>query len=173
MCRCLLEDLHSKQLYSETFHLGIWTFYLQVAVIYIWVELVLITGTQFVPGFWVILSVPTDIWIERCQAQDICCCSSTSCSSKYEKGNQTRMLFGLTNHLKVKVAQSCPTLCDPIDFTVLGIPQARILEWVAFPFSMGFSQPRGRTGVSCIAGRFFTNLAVREDQPSSGVNNFC
>ena len=61
LCRWLLEDLHSKQLYSETFHLGIWTFYLQVAVIYIWVELVLIIGTQFVPGFWVILSVPTDI----------------------------------------------------------------------------------------------------------------
>ena len=60
-----------------------------------------------------------------------------------------------------------------MDFTVLGIPQARILEWVAFPFSRGSSQPRGRTGVSGIASRFFTNLAVREDQSSSGVNNFC
>ena len=144
----------------KTFHLGIWTFYLQVAVIYIhWVELVLIIGTQFVLGFWVILSVPTDIWIEQYQAQDICCCSSTSCSSKYEKGNQTRMLLGLTNHLKVKVkvTQLCPTLCEPMDFTVLGIPQARILEWVAFPFSRGYSQPRGRTQVSHIVGGFFTS----------------
>ena len=38
-----------------------------------------------------------------------------------------------------------------------------ILEWVAYPFSSGSSQPRNRSGVSCIAGRFFTNLAVRED----------
>ena len=33
----------------------------------------------------------------------------------------------------MKVAQSCPTLCDPMDYTVYGILQARILEWVAFP----------------------------------------
>ena len=44
--------------------------------------------------------------------------------------------------MKVKVAQSCPTLCDPMDCTVHGILQARILEWVAFPFSRGSSQPR-------------------------------
>ena len=37
----------------------------------------------------------------------------------------------------------------------------RILEWVAFPFSSGSSRPRDRTGVSCIAGRFFTNWAFR------------
>ena len=59
--------------------------------------------------------------------------------------------------VKVKVAQSCPTLCDPMDYTVHGILQARILEWVAFPFSRGSSQPRDRTQVSCIAGGFFTN----------------
>ena len=52
----------------------------------------------------------------------------------------------------VKVAQSCPTLCDPMDYTVHGILQARILEWVAFPFSRGSSQPRDRTQVSHIAG---------------------
>ena len=44
--------------------------------------------------------------------------------------------------LEVKVAQSCPTLCDPMDYTVYGILQARILEWVAFPFSRGSSQSR-------------------------------
>ena len=43
--------------------------------------------------------------------------------------------------MKVKVAQSCPTLCEPKDYTVHGILQARILEWVAFPFSRGSSQP--------------------------------
>ena len=44
--------------------------------------------------------------------------------------------------VKLKVAQSYLTLCDPIDYTVHGILQARILEWVAFPFSRGSSQPR-------------------------------
>ena len=44
--------------------------------------------------------------------------------------------------VKVKVAQLCPTLCNPMDYTVHGILQARVLEWVAFPFSRGSSQPR-------------------------------
>ena len=58
--------------------------------------------------------------------------------------------------MKVKVTQSCPTLCDPMDFAVHGILQARILEWVTFPFSRGFSLPRDRTQVSCIAGRYIS-----------------
>ena len=54
-------------------------------------------------------------------------------------------------------SQSCPTLCNPMDFTVSGILQARILEWVAFPFSRGSSQPRDRTQVSRIGRGFFTS----------------
>ena len=59
-----------------------------------------------------------------------------------------------------KVAQSCPTLCDPVNCSppgsfVLGIFQARILEWVAISFSRGTSQPKDRTQVSHIAGRRF------------------
>ena len=64
--------------------------------------------------------------------------------------------------MKVKIAQSCPTLCDSMDYTVHGILQARILEWVAFPFSRGSSQPRDQTQVSRIAGGFFTRWATRE-----------
>ena len=52
----------------------------------------------------------------------------------------------------MKAAQSCLTLCDPVHYTVHGILQARILEWVAFLFSRGSSQPRDRTQVSSIAG---------------------
>ena len=62
---------------------------------------------------------------------------------------------------KVKVAQSCPTLCDLMDYTVHRILQARILEWVTFPSSRGSSQPRDRTQVSRFAGRFFTVSAIR------------
>ena len=50
--------------------------------------------------------------------------------------------------VKVKVARSCPTLCDPMDYTAHGILQARILEWVAFPFCRGSSQLRDQTQVS-------------------------
>ena len=48
----------------------------------------------------------------------------------------------LCKYNKVKVALSRLTLCDPMDCTVHRILQARILEWVAFPFSRGYSQPR-------------------------------
>ena len=61
--------------------------------------------------------------------------------------------------LWVKVTQSSPTLCNLMDYTVHGILQARILEWVAFPISRGFSQPRDQTR---LVGRFFTSWATRE-----------
>ena len=59
-----------------------------------------------------------------------------------------------------EVAQSWPTLCDPMDCSlpgasVHGIFQARILEWVAISFSRGSSQPRDQTQVSHIVGRLF------------------
>ena len=59
--------------------------------------------------------------------------------------------------MMMKVVQACSTLCDPMDYTVHGILQARILEWVAFIFSRVSSQPRDRTQVSRIAGGFFTS----------------
>ena len=60
----------------------------------------------------------------------------------------------------MSVTQSCPTLCYPMDCShtgssVHGILQARILEWVAIPFS------RDQTWVSCIACRFFTIWATK------------
>ena len=65
------------------------------------------------------------------------------------------------------VAQSCLTLCNPVDCSlpgssVHGIFQARILGWIAVSFSRGSSQPRKWTRVSYIAGRFFTNWVIRE-----------
>ena len=63
--------------------------------------------------------------------------------------------------VKVKVAQLCLTLCGPMDcslpgFSVHGILQAILLEWVAVPFFRGSSQLRDQTHVFHIAGRFFT-----------------
>ena len=63
--------------------------------------------------------------------------------------------------LKVLVAHSCPAFCDPMDHSppgssVQGIHQARILEWVAIPFSRGFSRRKDQIWVPCIAGKFFT-----------------
>ena len=71
-------------------------------------------------------------------------------------------------HVTIKtVAQSCPTLCDPMDCSSPGssvheIFPAKILEWVAISFSRGSSQPRDWTRDSCTAGRFFTDWATRE-----------
>ena len=65
--------------------------------------------------------------------------------------------------VKVKITQLYLTLfCDPMDYTVHGILQARILEWVAYPFCSVSSRLRNWTGVSCISGRFFTNWGIRE-----------
>ena len=65
-----------------------------------------------------------------------------------------------------EVARLCPTLCDLMDCSLLvssvhGILQARILEWVAIPFSRGSFQHRDQTQVSRIAGRLFTIWATR------------
>ena len=73
------------------------------------------------------------------------------------KSKNSKVLMLLRKWVKVKVTQSCLTLCNPMDYKVHGILQARILEWVAIPFSRGSSQPRDRTQVSRIAGRFFTS----------------
>ena len=69
---------------------------------------------------------------------------------------------------KVKVDQLCLSLCH-------GIFWARILEWVAFPFSRGSFQPSKWTGVSCIAGWFFTNRGIREAYVNEVIDNvfFC
>ena len=73
----------------------------------------------------------------------------------------------MVTHTCTEVAQSCLTLCDPMDCSppgssVHGIFQAWILEWVAVSFSRGTSWPRDRTWVFCIVGRCFTVWATRE-----------
>ena len=66
------------------------------------------------------------------------------------------------------VSQSCPTLCNSMDCSppgssIQGILQGRILEWIAIPFSSGSSLPRDRTQVTCIAGKFYTVWATKEN----------
>ena len=73
----------------------------------------------------------------------------------------------MENSIESEVAQSCPTLCDPMDCSlpgssIHGILQARALEWGAIAFSRGYSQPRDWTQVSHIAGRHFNLWATRE-----------
>ena len=82
----------------------------------------------------------------------------------------TKMFFNRRTYKQIvkylysgmKVAHLCPTLCDPMDYTVHGILQVRILEWVAFPFFRRSSQPRDRTQVSRLASGFFTSCTIRE-----------
>ena len=82
-----------------------------------------------------------------------------------EKNHERRVLYMVKKESESEVAQSCPTLCDPMDCnlsgsSVHGIFQARVLEWIAISFSKGSSQPRNRTQVSRIAGRPFTVWAT-------------
>ena len=72
------------------------------------------------------------------------------------------------NYISNSVSQSCLTLCNPMDCSppgspVHGILQARLLEWVAIPFSRGSSWPRDQIQVSHIAGRFFIIWAIRDN----------
>ena len=74
-----------------------------------------------------------------------------------DKFNQGSEKMQKQRKSKVKDTQSFPTLWDPMDYTVHGILQVRILGWVAIPFSRGSSQPRDQTQVSHIRGGFFTS----------------
>ena len=74
---------------------------------------------------------------------------------------------------RMKVTQSCPTVCDPVDYTVHGVLQARILEWVAFPFSRGSSQPRDWTQGSLLCCRqiFFLPAEPQGKPQNTGVGS--
>ena len=87
------------------------------------------------------------------------------------------LICKLGTHTHTEVAQSCPTLCDPMDCSppgssVHGIFQAWILEWVDISFSRGSSWARDRTQVSRIVGRRFTVWATREDQTRDNNSNY-
>ena len=86
-----------------------------------------------------------------------------------QKFHHTKYEPSVISSWPVKVAQLCPTLCDPMDYTVHEIVQARILEWVAFPFSRGSSQSRDQTQVSHIASGLFTSWAPRDASSWPGV----
>ena len=121
-------------------------------------------------GFTVTLSIPSVFFVRA-----ILFCAylltyyhlmSTLCAGRVQslESQSERQFSDQTTIVKVKVAQLHLTLSDPMDYTVHGILQARILEWVAIPFSRGSSQPRDWTQLSHIAGEFFTSWAAREAQ---------
>ena len=64
--------------------------------------------------------------------------------------------------VKMKSFSRVRLFVTPWTIQVYGILQVRILKWVAYPFSRGSSWPRNQTRISCIAGGFFTNWAIRE-----------
>ena len=75
---------------------------------------------------------------------------------------QAKQLLEVAVSISVKVSQSCPTLCDPMDYTwSLDFFQAGVLKWVAIPFSRVFFQPRDQTQVSHTTGGFVTSWATK------------
>ena len=78
-----------------------------------------------------------------------------------EVSQKEKHQYSILTHAAAKLLQSCPTLCDPMDcslpgFSVHGIFQTIVLEWIAISFSKGSSQPRDQTWVSRIVDRRFT-----------------
>ena len=73
-------------------------------------------------------------------------------------------------YMKVKVTQPCLTLCDSMDYTVHRILQARILQWVAFPFSRGFSQLKGLNPFLPLCRQILYQLSYKESPCSSLVH---
>ena len=77
------------------------------------------------------------------------------------------IFYVLSPSSEVKVAQLCPTLCEPMHYTIHGILQLshkgspRILEWVAYPFFSWSSWPKNWTWISCIADGFLTNSVAQ------------
>ena len=103
-------------------------------------------------------------------------------NSHFSLSSGTQILFcfvhACSHESESEVAQSSPTLCDPMDYSlpgssVFGIFQARVLEWVAISFSRGSSQPRDQTQVSRTAGRCLTEPPGKPKfNPSPSSPNF-
>ena len=109
-----------------------------------------------------------------------CCIHYASIFGKLSNGHRTRKdqfsFQSQRSESESEVTQSCPTLRSHrlyslLGFSVHGIFQARVLEWVAISFSRGPSWPRDRTQGSCIAGRCFTLWATREAQRKAMPKN--
>ena len=104
-----------------------------------------------------------EIWgrMDTCvgMAESLCCPPETI----------TTLLIGCV------CAQSCLTLCDPMDYTVHGILQARILEWIAFPFSRGSSRTSNQTQISLICRWILYQLSCQGSPllPMSCINFPC
>ena len=109
------------------------------------------------------------LWIGECNSLDV----KSSFRSRQTSEMSVLLVVDLGRWM-CSVAQSCPTLCDPKNCSppgssVHGIVQARILEWIAIPFSRGSSSPRDWTWVSCItAGRFWCYHLSRQESPIWG-----
>ena len=100
-------------------------------------------------------------WLSDWTELSTCTCQRLFTFHSSSRAETHHRLIPLFLLVKLKVAQLCPTLCDPMDYTVHGILQARIPEWVVFPFSRGSLQSRDQTQVSRIAGG---SWATREAQ---------
>ena len=140
--------------------------------------------THSIPAILTLLTFPEHRGHSLCQGLCTCCPSDQNALSVdiHVSLPQLLQVFALVSSFQrptlttffkainlamtnlMKVTQSCPILCNPMDYTLHGILQARILEWVAFPFFRGSSQYRDCTHVSHIANRFFTSWGTREAQ---------
>ena len=112
---------------------------------------------------WIFFHLPEVKWSEICSAMSDSLWPQGLCSPWNSPGQNTEVgSFSLLQGI-ILTQGSNPGLlhCGKILYQLSYKGSPSILEWVAYPFSSGSSQPRDRTGVSCIAGRFFTNWAMQ------------
>ena len=110
---------------------------------------------------WTELNMEVLKWHSRVLCNDMEICYDVL-SKKVEGRWKVKMSMGVSHSVFSYLTLRNPLGCTLLSSSVLGIFQARKLEWVAIPFFRRSSWPRDWTWVSCIAGRFFTIWATRE-----------
>ena len=125
----------------------------------------LVTARTVSKSLWWRLCSPCLHWFS-CTRVGICCSSARCMAVVYNNVSRDSLQKSLERwrpKSEVKVVSCVRLFVTPLAYTVHGILQARILEWVAFPLSRGSSQCRDQTQVSCIARRFFTSWGLHAD----------
>ena len=135
---------------------------LSFGIIHLWPPRSLSAHIIFWPVFLILLCFSVSS-ASDCQLNSEQMIHAKPLCKPWEIANHTKIIIVIS----MKVAQLCLTPCDPMGCRLPGssvhrILQARILEWVAVPFSRGSSWPRSQTGISSIVDGFFTIWATRE-----------
>ena len=140
----------------------------------VWKELRKLLFWHFLSSSKYFVFAKANVWNSKAKSWSICSLHSAVSTFCRDNGREVWSIGTCMRRSESEVAQSCPTLLDPVDCSlpgssIHGIFQARILEWIAISFSRGSSWPRDRTQVPRIGGRRFNLWATREALEEKGT----